>query len=252
MKEIHYFYVPNAGVNNELPEEEARHAVKVLRLGVGDRIVITDGSGSLYDAEVSDVSSRTCRYSIVDTRKVGNPWSGHLHLAVAPTKNMERTEWLVEKAVEIGVDEISFIDCRFSERRMLKPERIERIVVSAMKQSHKAQMPKLNVLTDFKDFVVRSDISGEKYIAHCLNDDVCRKAPAEIKVTSPRCFLPSVMGGGDKTVAIGPEGDFAPDEVEMAIQQGFVPVSLGESRLRTETAALYSFMLMNLKNSKIW
>ena len=118
MKEIHYFYVPDAGVKSELPDEEARHAVKVLRLGVGDRIVITDGCGCFYDAEVSGVSSRSCSYSITDTRKAESPWSGHLHIAVAPTKNMDRTEWLVEKAVEIGVDEISFIDCRFSERRV--------------------------------------------------------------------------------------------------------------------------------------
>ena len=251
MKEIHYFYVPDAGVQSELPDEEARHAVKVLRLGVGDRIVITDGCGCFYDAEVSGVSSRSCRYSIVGTRKVENSWSGHLHLAVAPTKNMDRTEWLVEKAVEIGVDEISFIDCRFSERRVLKPERIERIVVSAMKQSHKAQMPRVNALAPFKEFVARPDITGEKYIAHCLNGEVCRELSGEITVASPRCYLPAVMGGGSKTVVIGPEGDFAPEEVEQAIRNGFIPVSLGESRLRTETAALYSVMLMNLKNSKM-
>ena len=120
MKEIHYFYVPGGGELCELPAEEARHAIKVLRLTEGDRIVITDGRGYFYDAEVSCVSSRSCEYSILNKRKAESPWQGHLHLAVAPTKNMDRTEWLVEKAVEIGLDEISFVDCRFSERKVLK------------------------------------------------------------------------------------------------------------------------------------
>ena len=174
-----------------------------------------------------------------------------MHLAVAPTKNMDRTEWLVEKAVEIGLDEISFVDCRFSERKVLKPERIERIVVSAMKQSHKAKMPKVNPLVPFKDFIARPDICGEKYIAHCLNEEVCGELSGKPAADSPRCFLPAVMGNDSKVVLIGPEGDFALEEVEQAIANDFIPVSLGESRLRTETAALYSVMLMNLKNSKL-
>lgn len=251
MKEIHYFYVPGGGELCELPVEEARHAIKVLRLTEGDRIVITDGRGYFYDAEVSCVSSRSCEYSILNKRKAESPWQGHLHLAVAPTKNMDRTEWLVEKAVEIGLDEISFVDCRFSERKVLKPERIERIVVSAMKQSHKAKMPKVNPLVPFKDFIARPDIWGEKYIAHCLNEEVCGELSGKPAADSPRCFLPAVMGNDSKIVLIGPEGDFALEEVEQAIANDFIPVSLGESRLRTETAALYSVMLMNLKNSKL-
>lgn len=251
MKEIHCFYVPDAETVSELPGEEARHAVKVLRLGVGDGMMITDGKGNFYDAEVSGVSSRSCSYNIVGTRHVENAWNGHLHLAVAPTKNIERMEWLVEKATEIGIDEISFIDCRCSERHTLKPERVERIVVSAMKQSRKAWKPRVNALVPFPEFVARMDAGGEKYMAHCLNGDVCRDKPENLSASSPRCFLPSVMGNGNKTIMIGPEGDFSVGEVEAAVAAGFLPVSLGESRLRTETAALYAVMLMNLKNSRM-
>lgn len=251
MKEIHFFYVPDAATAAELPAEEARHAIKVLRLSEGDRMVLADGQGCFYDAEVADISSRSCGYNILGCNKMENSWNGHLHLAVAPTKNIDRTEWLVEKAVEIGVDEISFLDCRCSERRVLKLERIERIVVSAVKQSHKPWMPRVNPLVPFDKFIARPDIAGEKYIAHCLNADTIGTVGDNMSVSSPRAFLPAVMGQESKTVMVGPEGDFSADEVEKAIAAGFVPVSLGESRLRTETAALYAAMLMNLKNSKM-
>ncbi len=251
MKEIHYFYVPDAEIQNELPVEEARHAIKVLRLGVGDSMVITDGRGHFFNAEVSEISSRSCIYNIVSVKDVEKSWKGHLHLAVAPTKNIDRIEWLVEKATEIGIDEISFIDCRFSERHIVKPERVERIVVSAMKQSHKAMKTRVNEIVSFKEFLSRTDVVGEKYIAHCLNDEVCKDLSEAVSALSPRCFLPSVMGNDSKTILIGPEGDFAVEEVEASFSAGYIPVSLGDSRLRTETAALYSVMLMNLKNSKI-
>ncbi len=251
MKEIHYFYVPDAEIQNELLDEEARHAIKVLRLGEGDRMVITDGKGHFYDAEVSGISSRSCGYNIISCKDVEKSWKGHLHLAVAPTKNIDRIEWLIEKATEIGIDEISFIDCRFSERHIIKTERIERIVVSAMKQSHKASKTRVNAVVPFKDFLSRTDIVGEKYIAHCLNDEVCDALSENVSALSPRCYLPAVMGSENKTILIGPEGDFSVEEVEASLSAGYVPVSLGDSRLRTETAALYSVMLMNLKNSKI-
>lgn len=234
----------------ELPGDEARHAVRVLRLGVGDGIVVTDGAGYFYDAEIVEATPRVCRYEITGKTRVENSWNGWLHLAVAPTKNIDRTEWLVEKATEIGIDEISFVDCKFSERHAVNLERIDRIVVSAMKQSHKATKPRLNALTPLRDFMEGCG-EGERYVAHCLNGETCAAAPEALSAQSPRVFLPSAMGGGDKTVLIGPEGDFSVEEVSAAISHGFTPVSLGESRLRTETAALYAVMLMNLRNSKI-
>ncbi len=251
MKEIHYFYIPDAARRDDLPEEEARHAVKVLRLGVGDRLAITDGKGHFYDAEVTAAGARSCSYRITGTRQAGSSWSGHLHLALAPTKNIDRTEWFVEKACEIGIDEISFVDCRCSERHTVKPERIERIVVAAMKQSHKAVKPIVSPMVPLTEFLRRPDLGEEKYIAHCLNGETCSSVPAAVSASSPRCWLPGVMGCGSKTILIGPEGDFAVEEVDMAARCGFVPVSLGESRLRTETAALYAVMLMNLKNSNL-
>lgn len=250
MKEIHCFYVPDAATALELPEEEARHALRVLRLGVGQRIMITDGCGSIYDAEVVGTSGRTLSYEIIGREEQKPLWNGHLHIAVAPTKNIDRTEWFVEKAVEIGIDEISFLRCRFSERTVVKRERIERVAIAAMKQSRKAVLPRINDVADFGDFLKRTDIEGEKYIAHCLSDDVAAEA-GQSASASARCWLPAVMGEGSKTVVIGPEGDFAPDEVEAAISAGYVPVSLGESRLRTETAALYAATLINLKNSRL-
>lgn len=250
MKEIRFFYVDDAEVRGELPADEARHAIKVLRLGVGDSIVITDGAGYFYDAEIVEATPRACRYEITSKARVENSWNGWLHLAVAPTKNIDRTEWLVEKATEIGIDEISFVDCKFSERRTINIERLDRIVVSAMKQSHKASKPRLNTLMPFGKFLENCN-DGEKYVAHCLNDEICGAVPKSPSAQTSRGFLPALMGEGDKTVLIGPEGDFSVEEVNAAIAHGFTPVSLGESRLRTETAALYAVMLMNLKNSKI-
>lgn len=252
MKEIHYFFVPEAELSDELPDEEARHAAKVLRLHSGDNIVLIDGKGTFYKAVVADISPRSCRYDILEAEKQKPAWNGRIHLAVAPTKNMDRTEWLVEKAAEIGFDELSFVCSRFSERRTLKLDRIERILVSAVKQSHKAFLPKVNDMISFDEFIRKGNLAGARYIAHCLNENVDYSA-LRPDVVSPnpdvRHYLPAVMENGDMTVLIGPEGDFAIDEVNAAMSERFIPVSLGNSRLRTETAALYAVMLMNLRNS---
>ena len=161
---------------------------------------------------------------------------GHIHLAIAPTKMMDRIEWLVEKATEVGIDEMTFLDCQFSERRSLKLPRIEKIVVSAVKQSRKAYMPILNDMTDFRKFV-EYHATGRRYIAHCY-DEV------------PRVNLFETLRKGepdeDALVMVGPEGDFSIDEVRMAIDCGFVSVDLGKSRLRTETAGLAAVMMMQL------
>lgn len=251
MKEVHYFYAPDAELVNELPEEEARHAAKVLRLHNGDCMVLLDGKGSFHKARVTEITSRSCCYEILETTAQRKTWQGHIHLAVAPTKNMERMEWLAEKATEIGIDELSFVCCRFSERRTLNTDRLVRILIAAAKQSRKPFLPKLNDITTFEKFIERSDL-GVKYIAHCLSENTFytpARSGISAKDTMTRQYFPSVVSGGDTTVLIGPEGDFSVSEVNAAVSNGFVPISLGDCRLRTETAALYAVMLMNLKNA---
>ena len=220
----------------ELPQEEAGHCIRVLRMQAGDRLRLTDGKGAFYDAVISAVSGKRCMVHI-ESKEVQEPlWKGHLHIAVAPTKLMERNEWFVEKAVEIGVDEITFLKTDHSERDVIKMERIEKIAVSAMKQSQKATLPVLNGMTSFKSFMERG-FDGDKFIAHC--------EPGS-KVNLKDVVVP----GHDTLVLIGPEGDFCPSEIEMALKAGFRPVSLGPSRLRTETAALVAVHIMNLAGQK--
>lgn len=236
MKESRYFFVPRASEVNELPEEEAQHAVRVLRLTAGDELMLMDGMGTFYRAEVSMASGKHCLYNIVETLPQKKTWCAHLHLAIAPTKMMERMEWLVEKATEIGIDEFSFLDCRFSERRSIKLSRIEKIVISAVKQSRKAYMPQLNEMIDFKRFIAQHR-EGRRYIAHCYE---------ELERVNLFDELRKPTTNKDALVLIGPEGDFSIDEVRMAINAGFVSVDLGESRLRTETAGLAAVMMMQL------
>lgn len=231
---MHVFYTPDIQIRAELPEEEAAHAVRVLRLQVGDEVTLTDGKGNFYRAEIEIATNKRCLLKIVETLPQEAMWSGHLHLAMAPTKNLDRTEWFAEKATEIGFDELTFLKCRFSERKVIKTERIAKILVSAIKQSLKARLPQLNEMTDFNKFVAQP-FKGQKFIAHCyegekpLLKDVIRK-------------------GEDALVLIGPEGDFSGEEVKKATENGFVPISLGKSRLRTETAALVACHIMNLQN----
>lgn len=233
MKEQRFFYTPEpqAGI---LPDDEAVHAVRVLRLTPGEEIYLMDGKGTFYSAVIDEASKKRCTYHITDTSPQPRQWGGHLHLAMAPTKNIDRTEWFAEKATEIGFDELTFLDCQFSERRMIKDERIEKILVSAMKQSHKPTLPRLNPMTPFDTFI-NNDITCPKYICHCYSDELP--------------LLRQQLDGqttGDALVLIGPEGDFSIDEVKRAEAAGFVSVSLGKSRLRTETAALVAVHLMHL------
>ena len=229
---MYLFYTPDIDIHPELPEEEAAHCLRVLRLSQGDKITLTDGKGYFYEAQISVASAKRCSVSILNKTFQPFYWRGHLHLAMAPTKNMDRTEWFAEKATEIGIDEISFLDCRFSERKVLKVERIEKIVVSAVKQSLKARKPQINEMTSFDKFV-RQDFPGDKFIAHCYAGE--------------KPLLKDVLSNEkDTLVLVGPEGDFSPEEVELALSCGFRPVSLGMSRLRTETAALVAAHLMNL------
>lgn len=228
------FYTPDIAVNPELPEEEAGHCIRVLRLTEGDDILLTDGKGFFYKAAISRAHHKHCEVSILESRKQPALWNFHLHIAVAPTKNMDRMEWFVEKATEIGLDAITCLNCRFSERREIKPARLEKILVSAMKQSQKATLPQLTGMTDFKSFVSQP-FDGRKFIAHCEDGK---------KTLLKHTYNPNE----NALILIGPEGDFSPEEIELALKQGFQPISLGESRLRTETAALVACHTIHVLN----
>ena len=238
---MHVFYAPDIQTNLELPEEEATHALRVLRLQTGDIVTVTDGKGCFYQAEISATNGKRCMVRILKTHPQAPLWKAHLHIAMAPTKNIDRVEWFAEKATEIGFDELSFLNCRFSERRTVNVGRIDRIVVSAMKQSHKPSKPKVNDMTDFHDFV-HSVESKAKFICHCW-DTADNPSLKELKLLKD-----VLVKDEDSVVLIGPEGDFSADEVEAALALGFSSVSLGASRLRTETAALaacHTFSLLN-------
>ena len=167
---MHVFYTPDIQTHAELPEEEAQHCVRVLRLNIGDQITLTDGKGNFYRAEISAATNKRCMVNILETNYQAPLWSGHLHIAMAPTKNMDRTEWFAEKATEIGFDELTFLNCRFSERKVIKTERVSKILVSAIKQSLKARLPQLNEMTDFDKFITRP-FKGQKFIAHCYEGE---------------------------------------------------------------------------------
>ncbi|MBR1652783.1 MAG: 16S rRNA (uracil(1498)-N(3))-methyltransferase [Alloprevotella sp.] len=240
MKEYHVFYAPELPENTWLPAEEAAHAVRVLRMREGDAVRATDGRGNVYSGRLAEASQKRCRMEISDVEAQPPTWHGRIELAVAPTKNMDRMEWLAEKTTEVGVDEIVFLDCRNSERRVVKTERVEKIVVSAMKQSHKSRKPRVTDMTRFADYVARP-FAGQRFICHCYEDgDVGTAAPHLFDVLKPE---------GDAQVLIGPEGDFTLDEVKLAIRSGFRPVTLGTSRLRTETAALCAVHMMFLRKA---
>jgi len=239
VKEERYFYVPCAATLTELPQEEAQHAIKVLRLREGDTIFLMDGKGTFYRAEVSMVSNKHCAYDIIETIPQERPWKNHLHIVMAPTKMMERTEWMAEKATEIGIDEFSFLECQFSERRTLRSDRIDKIVVSATKQSRKAWKPVVNDMQSFRSFVEQPR-KGLKFICHCYNE-IERKDLFDTLNT-----LDSSESTEPVTVLVGPEGDFSLDEVRLAMQHGYISTSLGSQRLRTETAALSAVMIMQL------
>ena len=236
MKETRYFYVPDAASTNELPAEEAAHASRVLRLENGDEVFLIDGTGCFFKAQLTLVTKGRCLYDIVERLPQEKTWNGRIAVAMAPTKVIDRVEWTLEKATEIGIDEFSLLNCAFSKRRNVKLERLDKIVVAAVKQSRKAWKPLLNDLQPFEDFVNRPR-KGAKYIAHCY---------AEIDKKDLYGELLQLNGDEEVTILIGPEGDFSIDEVHLAMSKGYVPVSLGQSRLRTETAALAATMIAQL------
>ena len=232
---MHLFYTPDIeGETYTLPEEESKHCAKVLRLGPGEIVHLVDGRGNWYRCEIVTPDAKHCTVRCLEKTERHGQRNFRLHIAIAPTKNIERMEWFLEKATEIGIDEITPLLCDHSERRTIKDERLEKIIVAAMKQSLKAYLPKLNPLTEFRSLVSRP--SDElRCIAHC--DEGEKRLLKEI-------YKP----GESVTILIGPEGDFSPAEIELAKRQGFIPVSLGSSRLRTETAgivACHSVQFMN-------
>jgi len=228
------FYTPGIADNPELPHEEAQHCVRVLRKKEGDEILLTDGKGFFYDARIIQANPKHCIVNILKVIEQPKYWDFNLQIAFAPTKNIDRVEWFAEKATEIGIDRFSPILCQYSERKEIKSQRIEKILISAMKQSQKAILPQLDNMQPFSSFL-RQDFEGRKFIAHCyegdkpLLKDVCKK-------------------GENALILIGPEGDFSDKEVEEAIRNGFEPVSLGDSRLRTETAALVACHTIHVLN----
>lgn len=243
MKEVRYFYVPDAAIQVELPAEEATHALRVLRLKGGDEIFLMDGEGSFFRAEVTAASSKRCLYEIKEEMPQQRAWKGHIHLAIAPTKMMERIEWMAEKATEIGFDELSFLNCQFSERKVVKTPRIDKIVISAVKQSHKAWKPVVNELVSFKEFI-QAPRPGRKFICHCYEE--VEKKDFFTEISSIQNADAPVASDAGITVLVGPEGDFSIDEVRLALENGYESVSLGTSRLRTETAGLVAVHMAHI------
>lgn len=237
MKETRFFYVPNAGQENEMPTEEALHALRVLRIKSGDEINLMDGVGNFYRAEVTLAATKRCLYEVKEVLPQQPAWHGHVHLAIAPTKVMDRIEWMAEKATEIGFDELSFLNCKFSERKTMRTVRLDKIVISAVKQSHKAWKPIVNQMVSFKEFIAQPR-KGRKFICHCYEE--FEKVDLMTELQKP------YDEDADVTVLVGPEGDFSVDEVKLAIANGYESASLGISRLRTETAGLMSVAMANL------
>jgi 16S rRNA (uracil1498-N3)-methyltransferase len=217
-----------------LDEDESNHLIKVNRKNTGELVLVTDGEGSLFTTQLIEKTKRNCILEIKSVEKT-QPRNQKLHIAIAPTKSIDRMEWFLEKATESGIDEITFLVCRHSERRELKEERLKRVLIAAMKQSLKTFLPKLNPLTDFKDFV-----NKEK-------EDV--KLIFTTTASEEKNFKTNYQKNRPLTALIGPEGDFHESELELALQKGYIFTSLGHSRLRTETAGINVCMLFNFINS---
>ncbi|MDP4271205.1 MAG: 16S rRNA (uracil(1498)-N(3))-methyltransferase [Bacteroidota bacterium] len=232
---MHVFYTPDIKTTLEMPEDESLHCAKVLRLPEGEEVVLTDGKGSLFRARIVRAHPKRCAVEILEEIPASHHRDFSVHIAVAPTKNIDRTEWFAEKATEIGLDALTLLRCRYSERKEVKNDRIQKILVSAMKQSLKASLPVLDGLVSFSDFV-KMPFDGQKFIAHCYDD------PDKKSLTS------QYNKGGNVLILIGPEGDFSEEEVALAKQNGFLPVSLSSSRLRTETAALVACHTIHILN----
>ena len=220
---------------------ESKHIVRVLRKKENDILKITNGKGFLFDAKIRLASDKKCTAEIINFEEKQKPWNYYLHIAIAPTKNNDRIEWFLEKATEIGIDEITPIICSNSERRVIKLERFEKILQAAMKQSLKFTLPKLNKPIKLNEFI-NQDIDGKICIAHCESFDKNSKK-------REKRFLKSIVDSSEKTtILIGPEGDFSSEEIKKCLKKNMIPISLGESRLRTETAGLVAVNTISFIN----
>lgn len=222
------FYAPDILETAKLPAEDSGHAVRVLRRRVGDEVEVVDGRGGLYICRLVTVQ-------VVERRELPKVWKPNITVAVAPTKHNDRMEWLVEKLVEIGVDRIVPVRCERSERKEIKTERLQKIAVAAMKQSLKAVLPCIDDTTPLSSFL-KEDFAGERFVGYCD------------AATERRLLATAYTPGTDVAILIGPEGDFSPAEIQSAIAAGFVPVTMGDNRLRTETAALVGCDTIHIVN----
>ena len=235
VQDMHLFYLADIDRNSlTLDAEESRHCVKVLRLGTGDFVHLTDGMGNLRQGTVLDANPRACIIQPGQLLETQMPRKPRLHMAVAPTKNIDRFEWFLETATDCGIDEITPVICEHSERRVVKAARMEKILVSAMKQSLRLWLPTLNPAIPLKEFIAKG-LSGRRMIAWCGNTEKSGLANA-------------IMAGEDAVILVGPEGDFSGDEFLNASEEGYRAVSLGNHRLRTETAALAGCIMFNQIN----
>jgi len=230
------FYAPDIATELLLPEDESRHCIRVLRLKEGDNITVTDGKGFLYYATLENANPKRCSVIITGQLPQKPLWDCKIHIAVAPTKNTDRMEWFVEKATEIGINTITCLCCNHSERREIKPQRLNKIAISAMKQSQKSILPQINEMVDFNKFLSQ-EFDGCKMIAHCTENK---------KQLIKDIYIP----GSNALILIGPEGDFSDEEINSAISAGYAPITLGKSRLRTETAALVACHTIHFINEK--
>lgn len=233
---MHVFYTPD--ITSEeyvLSQEESWHCTKVLRLVIGDRVHLIDGRGGLYEAEIVNEAKKSVTLRVLKTTREYQQRKHHLHIAIAPTKNIDRIEWFLEKATEVGIDQITPLLCERSERKVVKEDRLNKVITSAVKQSLQAYHPLLNPMTSLREFI-SSAPAGYKMIAHCVDDE-------------PRKFISELtQPGGNYLILIGPEGDFSANEIELALQNDFNPLTLGNTRLRTETAALAACFEVNYLN----
>lgn len=232
---MHVFYTPDIASDlYTLNEEESRHCSKVLRLTKGDSVHLIDGRGGLYKAEIIEVGKKNVQLQVLETQLEFGKRNHHLHIAIAPTKNIDRLEWFLEKATEIGIDEITPIICDRSERKIVKEDRLEKVITSAVKQSLTSYHPKFNQAISYQNFI-NQNLSGNKLIAHCMDGE---KFFINQHIFPHQSYL----------ILIGPEGDFSPEELNIALHNGYKPVTLGNTRLRTETAALAACFEVNYIN----
>lgn len=231
------FYAPDIASDPVLPESESGHVVRVLRRGVGDSVEVVDGAGHIYSCTIADAHAKHTLLRIDGVTEQPKVWLPRITVAVAPTKNADRMEWLVEKLVEIGIDRFVPLRCERSERKELKTERIEKIAVSAMKQSLKAVLPQIDATVPLMQFLrEESGADAQKFVGYCSDS------------TERRLLAKAYTPGSDVVLMIGPEGDFSPSEIEACLKAGFVPVTMGDNRLRTETAALVAADTIHIVN----